>query len=133
MQNSDNGECSHNRVLCLFGTGTSCYIDSSSHTFWSCLACQREWDKNPFPKVKTTEVVMFSLIKSVYTDPQLLENALAELQTVGEFITLDTKYASRLGVVSGDIPIGRISAVEKLEFISAVQRNEKVSRIGSDS
>jgi hypothetical protein len=76
---------------------------------------------------------MFSLIKSVYTDPQLLENALAELQTVGEFITLDTKYASRLGVVSGDIPIGRISAVEKLEFISAVQRNEKVSRIGSDS
>jgi hypothetical protein len=73
------------------------------------------------------EIVQVTLKEGVNTDPEKLNRALDEVQTVGGFATLDTRYASRLGVISGQLPEERISDLEKLEVVSALQRNEPMN------
>jgi hypothetical protein len=73
------------------------------------------------------EIVQLTLKKGVYTDPEKLKRALDDVHTVGGFATLDTRYASRLGVISGQLPQERISDLEKLDAVSALQRNEPMN------
>lgn len=70
--------------------------------------------------------VQLTLAKGVYTDPGKLQQALQLVQKTGHFVKLDTRYASRIGVVSGVLPEAYVAEVEMLDVVSALQRDEKM-------
>jgi hypothetical protein len=76
------------------------------------------------------EIVQLTLMKGINKDPDRLQDAIQTLKNVGQFVTLDVKYAARLGVLSGELPEERIAAVEDLDVVSALQRNEAWHALG---
>ena len=71
--------------------------------------------------------VQLTLTKAAYADEAALANSIELLRQAGAFSTLESKYASRLGVLSGELPEQNVAAVESLEVVSTVHRDERVS------
>jgi hypothetical protein len=72
------------------------------------------------------QTIQFTLRKDVYKDPDRLGKAIEKLKSVGAFVALDTRYAARIGVLSGQLPDDRVAAVEQLDVVSALQRDHLV-------
>jgi hypothetical protein len=71
--------------------------------------------------------VQLTLTKAAYADEATLANSIELLRQAGAFSSLESKYASRLGVLSGELPEQNVAAVEALDVVSALQRDEPVS------
>lgn len=71
--------------------------------------------------------VQLTLTKAAYADEAALANSIELLRQAGAFSSLESKYASRLGVLSGELPEQNVAAVEALDVVSALQRDEKLS------
>lgn len=67
--------------------------------------------------------VQLTLKQEVYRNPDKLEVAISQVRAIGRFATLDSRYAAKIGVLSGELPDDCVRAVESLEVVSAVQRN----------
>ena len=74
------------------------------------------------------ETVQLTLKKEVYKDPTRLQEAIATIRAQAKFESLDTKYAERLGVLSGRLPGDSVDTLREFDCVSSVQVNEVVSK-----
>ena len=68
--------------------------------------------------------LQLTLKKEVYRDLDRLNAAIDEIRRVGAFSELDTRYATRLGVLSGTLPDERVAYVEGLACVSTTMLSE---------
>lgn len=64
--------------------------------------------------------VHLTLAKSAFQDGRALEDALRELQAVGGFTEWSTTYASRAGIVQGELPAENVERVRALPCVEAL-------------
>lgn len=71
-------------------------------------------------------VVQLTLVKDAYKDPDKLHEAVELVRSVGGFLTLDARYASKVGLLTGELPEERIAMVVNLPIVSALARREEM-------
>lgn len=69
-------------------------------------------------------VVQITLVKDIYGDSGRLAEAIGEIRHVGMCSELDETYATRLGLLTAELPEHRVEDVRRLDCVSAVALRE---------